>query len=182
MAQAWRGRAPPGVPMTDSIRATLAALQPLLGHWEGRGRAQFPTIPPHEYVETLRFSTEADRDHIHFEQRARHRPLGAAAFGPSHWESGFLRVTTPGVVEWTNAQDSGRLEVAHLALTVEPDALRLVGETSHFLNDPRMVRARRSMVLRGDSLRYQLEIATTRVAALTGHLVAELQRVGAPPT
>jgi hypothetical protein len=164
--------------MTDSIASTLAALRPLLGHWEGSGRAEFPTIPLHEYVETLHFSTEADRDHIHFEQRARHRPIGAAAFGPSHWESGFLRVTVPGVVEWTNAQDNGRLEVAQLAVTVESDGLHLVGETSHFLNDPRMVRARRVIVLRGESLRYQLEMATTRVGTLTGHLVAELRRVG----
>jgi len=164
--------------MTESVASTLAALQPLLGHWKGTGRAEFPTIPPHEYVETLHFSTEADRDHIHFEQRARHRPIGATAFGPSHWESGFLRVRAPGIVEWTNAQDNGRLEVAQLSITVEPDGLHLVGDTSHFLNDPRMVRARRVIVLRGDTLRYQLEMATTRVGALTCHLVAELRRVG----
>jgi hypothetical protein len=163
--------------MTDSIGATLMALRPLLGHWEGGGRAEFPTIPPHEYTETLRFSTEADRDHIHFEQRARHRPLGAAAFGPSHWESGFLRVTAPGVVEWTNVQDNGRLEVAQLTVTVGLDALQLVGETTHFFNDPRMLRARRAIVLRGETLRYQLEMVTTRVGVLTGHLMAELRRV-----
>jgi hypothetical protein len=163
--------------MTDSVESTLAALRPLLGHWEGAGRAEFPTIPPHEYVETLAFATEADRDHIHFEQRARHRPVGAAAYGPSHWESGFLRVTAPSVVEWTNVQDNGRLEVAQLAVTITPDGLQLVGETTHFLNDPRMLRARRVIVLSGNTLRYQLEMATTQVAALTGHLIAVLTRV-----
>lgn len=162
---------------TDTIKATLLALQPLLGTWEGGGRAEFPTIPPHEYTEILRFVTEADREQIHFEQRARHRPLGAAAYAPSHWESGFLRVTAPGVVEWTNAQDNGRLEVVRLSVTVGPGGLELAGETAHFLNDPRMVRARRVLRLRGDMLHYTLEMATTKVGALTGHLVGELRRV-----
>ena len=166
--------------MTDTIDSTRAALRPLLGHWQGGGRAEFPTIPPHEYLETLHFSTEADRQHIHFEQRARHRPIGAAQYGPSHWESGFLRVTAPGIIEWTNVQDNGRLEVAQLAATVTPDGLHLEGETTHFLNDPRMIRARRVLVLRGETLSYQLAMATTRVAALTGHLRAELRRVGTP--
>ncbi len=160
----------------DGCAATLAALQPLLGHWEGGGRAEFPTIAPHEYVESLDFTTEAGRDHIHFEQRARHRPVGTGAYGPSHWESGFLRVITPGGVEWTNVQDNGRLELARLALTVTPDGLRLEGETLQFLNDPRMIRARRVLVLSGETLRYQLEIVTTRVETLTTHLNAELHR------
>jgi hypothetical protein len=164
--------------MTDTVDSTFAALRPLLGDWEGGGRAEFPTIPAHEYVETLRFSTEADRDHIHFEQRARHRLIGSGAYGPSHWESGFLRVTGPRIVEWTNVQDNGRLEVAHLAAMVTPEGLRLVGETTHFLNDPRMIRARRVIVLSGATLRYQLDMATTRVGTLTGHLVAELRRTG----
>jgi THAP4-like, heme-binding beta-barrel domain len=163
--------------MTDRIESTLAALRPLLGHWEGGGRAEFPTIAPHEYVESLDFITEADRDHIHFEQRARHRPVGTDAYVPSHWESGFLRVTTPGVVEWTNVQDNGRLEVARLALTVTHDGLRLEGETVHFLNDPRMIRARRVLVLSGETLRYQLEMVTTRVETFITHLNAELHRV-----
>jgi hypothetical protein len=164
--------------MTDIMDSTLAALRSLLGHWEGGGRAEFPTIPPHEYVEMLHFSTEADRQHIHFEQRARHRPIGSAAYGPSHWESGFLRATAPGIIEWTNVQDNGRLEVAQLVATITPDGLHLEGETTHFLNDPRMIRARRVIVLSGETLRYQLAMATTRIGALTGHLIAELQRVG----
>jgi hypothetical protein len=167
--------------MTDTIDSTLAALRPLLGHWEGRGRAEFPTIPPHEYVEELHFSTEADRQHIHFEQRARHRPIGTSAYGPSHWESGFLRVTAPGIVEMTNAQDNGRLEVVRLTATVTPEGLHLAGETTHFLNDPRMDRARRVIVLSGETLRYRLEMATTRVGELTGHLVAELRLAGLGP-
>lgn len=162
--------------MTTSIESTLAALRPLLGLWEGGGQAGFPTIGAYEYVERLHFTTEPDRDAIHFEQRARHRPVGTETYGASHWESGFLRVPAPGVVEWTNAQDNGRLEVARLVLTVEPEGLLLAGDTTHFLNDPRMLKARREIRVQGDTLRYRLEMATTRVDALTVHLTAELRR------
>lgn len=164
--------------MTASVESTLAALRPLLGRWEGGGRAEFPTIPSHEYVETLHFSTEGGRDHIHFEQRARQRPVGTQVYGPSHWESGFLRVKVPGRVEWTNVQDNGRLEVAQLVVTVTREGLLLAGDTTHFLNDPRMMRARREIRVSGDRLQYRLSMATTRVGVLTGHLSAELRRVG----
>lgn len=164
--------------MLDSLEATFAALRPLLGRWEGTGRAAFPTIPPHEYVETFRVSGEPDRLHLHFEQRARHRPVGTDTYGPSHWESGFLRVIAPGTVELTNAQDNGRLEVARLTVEERPDALTLRGATTRFLNDPRMVAAERLITVTPAELHYTLRMATTQVPGLTGHLEATLRRVG----
>jgi hypothetical protein len=44
-------------------------------------------------------------------------------------------------------------------------------------NDPRMISSRRMFELDGDTLRYEMEMHTTKVERLTPHLKISLQRV-----
>jgi THAP domain-containing protein 4 len=159
-----------------TIHPDLAALAPLLGRWSGTGVARFPTIATHDYREELIFTPDPERPLIHFEQRAHQAPAGSDGWTASHWESGFLRPIEPGVVELTNAQDSGRLEIQRLSVTGQPGGLVLDGTAVGLFNDPRMVSARRRFEVRGDQLTYQVIMATTMVAAPAVHLEARLRR------
>ena len=156
--------------------ATLETLRLLCGAWHGTGRASFPTIGEHEYREQLRVEADPNRPLVFYEQRADHRPVGASAYGESHWEAGFLRVTGPGHLQLTNAQGNGRLEVLDLTLTPLDGGFRLEGAATGQFNDPRMKAAFRRYELKGDTLTYVVEMSTDRVATRTQHLAAELRR------
>jgi len=45
-------------------------------------------------------------------------------------------------------------------------------------NDPRMVSSARRFELEGDTLRYEMEMQTTKVKSMTQHLKIELHKVG----
>lgn len=159
----------------------LTALRLLLGSWRGTGSAKFPTIPTFEYTEVLRFELDAERPLIHYEQRATQRRLDEPNWTASHWESGFLRPVEPDVIEITNAQDSGRLEILRMKLTLQPQGLVLEGASLGLFNDPRMVTSARRFELSGDRLDYVVRMSTTKIAELTPHLRATLTRVPNTP-
>ena len=161
--------------MSD-IAATLEALRLLCGAWHGDGRASFPTVGEHEYRERLRVEADPVRPLLFYEQRAEHRPVGTAEPRGFHWESGFFRVTGPGLVQLSNSQNNGRLEVLDLVLVPHEGGFRLEGAATGQFNDPRMKAAFRRYELRGDTLRYVVEMATDHVATRTQHLAAELRR------
>lgn len=161
----------------QSIHPDIRALLPLIGTWRGEGHAAFPTIASFEYREELRFELDPQRPLIHYEQRARHRETGSGPWMPSHWESGFLRPTEAGGVEMTNAQDGGRLEILRFTVEVLAGGVRLAGEATQLINDPRLVRTRREIEVRGDELCYTVSMQTTRVAQPEVHLRARLSRL-----
>ncbi len=152
-------------------------LEPLVGRFRGTGRGQFPTIVTFDYRETLELVRDRERPLIHYVQRAEHRHAGDSAWVPSHWESGFLRPVSERTVEMTSAQDGGRLEQLRLDVSVADGVLVLDGSSMALVNDPRLVRTHRRIELRGDRLSYRVSMATTRVAELTHHLEAQLERV-----
>lgn len=154
-------------------------LQPLLGCWTGGGRGKFPTIPSFEYLDRIQFVADAGRPLIHYEQFTRQRPDGHAADEPSHWESGFLRPVAGGILEISNAQDGGRVEVLRGPIAVAGSRLELELESVLLGHDARLVRTRRRFTVEGDRLRYEVEMHTTRVPELVLHLKAELVRVPA---
>jgi hypothetical protein len=160
----------------DEAQPDIRALTPLLGTWTGTGQANFPTIAAFEYREELRFELDPQRPLIHYEQRATHRELGATSWSASHWESGFLRPVEAGAIEMTNAQDGGRLEILRFTVSLLPQGLRLVGHSTHLINDPRLVRTQRDIEVRGDELSYTVSMQTTRVSEVLVHLRARLVR------
>ena len=149
----------------------------LEGTWRGEGRGEFPTIRSFTYRETLIFE-RPDEATLFYIQRTERRPADGGPFANSHWESGFIHALATGEVEAANVQIGGRGEV--LAGHIEQDGrlIRLVLRSTAETNDARMVATARLFEIDGDTLRYEMDMATTRVRELTRHVFATLRRVG----
>ena len=150
-------------------------LHALLGHWSGTGRGEFPTIQPFEYLETLRFATDG-RPLVHYEQKTERRRAGESDYLPSHWESGFIRLSPDGQIELTCAQNGGRLERLTGYIEETKTGLTLHLKSADFLNDPRMLETSRTITIEGDRLHYTQKMHTNAVEALTFHIEANLER------
>ena len=150
-------------------------LQLLIGEWSGTGRGEFPTIEPFEYLETIRFSSDG-RPFLHYEQKTKRRSMGQTDYIPSHWESGFIRLLPNGEVELVNVQGGGRLERLTGSLEPTQTGMILRLQSTAFLNDPRMLKTSRTIILEGDTLHYTQDMHTTAVPQPAQHLEARLNR------
>lgn len=151
----------------------MQALKPLLGVWVGEGQGQYPTIDSFRYSERLEFVLHPEREIISYEQRA---TLEDGT--PSHWEAGVVRLVEDTMVEISNAQDSGRVEVLKGPVEFIESGLRLVLDHTVLRNDERMVQTRRVIEIAGDRLHYEVQMATTTTdePVLQTHLEAKLTR------
>ena len=148
----------------------------LEGTWRGDGRGQFPGVTSFDYRETLIF-TRRDEKLLAYEQRAQKLYDGQTEYLQSHWENGFISILENNDLQLVNIQIGGRNEV--LVGTIESlDAVIRVHFVSKALNnDPRMMSSARTFELEGDTLRYEMEMQTTKVAESTPHLKITLQRI-----
>lgn len=155
--------------MSAPLHPNLAPLAGLLGTWEGRGRGEYATIEPFEYLETTTFG-HAGKPFLAYAQRTTAADDGR----PLHVESGYLRVPEPGRIELVVAHPSGHVEVAvgelagttlHLRSTVVVGTDTAKSVTS----------LERTLELDGDVLRARLSMAAVD-QPLQGHLTAELRR------
>jgi hypothetical protein len=162
--------------MSEEIRPSTQVLDLLEGTWRGNGRGGYPTVTSFDYHETLVF-TRRDEKTLAYEQRAQKRYDGQTEVLQSHWENGFISILENGDLQLVNIQIGGRSEI--LVGTVEElDALFLIHFASKTLsNDPRMVSSARTFELEGDTLRYDMEMQTTKVNQSTPHLKITLQRI-----
>lgn len=160
---------------TSALTGALAALQPLLGAWQGIGEGRYPTILPFAYAEELTFAAQDGRAALWYEQRTwKLAPDGTRA-APSHWETGFLRLTADGQIEIVNAQASGRSEVLRGTLTADPLVIAVASVALG--NDDRMQATTRRFTLADDTLRYEQTMATTAVPEMQFHVAAVLTRM-----
>jgi len=152
-----------------------AVFELLEGTWTGHGRGQFPGVTSFDYRETLTF-TRRDEKILAYEQRTQKLYDGQTEWLESHWESGFIRILENSELEWTSAQ-IGRTEVltGHTEPMRNPFRIHFVSKT--ITNDPRMVSSARTFELEGDTLHYEMEMHTTKVAKSAPHLKITLQRV-----
>ena len=148
----------------------------LKGTWRGEGRGGYPTVTSFDYRETLVF-TRRDEKTLAYEQRAQKRYDGQTEYLESHWENGFISILENDDLQLVNIQIGGRSEI--LDGTIESlDAIFRVHFVSKTLsNDPRMVSSARTFELEGDTLRYEMEMQTTKVNQSTPHLKIALQRI-----
>ena len=148
----------------------------LEGTWRGEGRGGYPTVTSFDYRETLVF-TRRDEKTLAYEQRAQKRYDGQTEYLESHWENGFISILENDDLQLVNIQIGGRSEI--LVGTIESlDAIFRVHFVSKTLsNDPRMVSSARTFELEGDTLRYEMEMQTTKVNQSTPHLKIALQRI-----
>jgi len=146
----------------------------LQGTWAGQGRGGFPTVTTFDYRETLTF-TRRDEKTLAYEQRAQKRYDGQTVWLESHWENGFIRILESGELELVSAQ-IGRSEVLIGSIESVGAMFRIHYVSKSIMNDPRMVSSARTFELEGDSLRYEMEMKTTKVNQPTPHLRIVLQR------
>jgi len=153
---------------------TRDVLRRLVGRWEGAGRGEFPTIAPFEYREILDVTEPIFDEVFHYRQQTWRIEDGVEV--ASHIETGFIGVTADGAVEILNAQGTDRVE----ALRGEPvfHGTELVIEMKSLVlaHDDRMIRSWRTLRLAGDSLGYEMAMATTAVPEGAPHLTAHLTR------
>lgn len=126
-------------------------------------------------MDLLRFEVDESYPQLHYEQRT----WLLADDQPSHWESGFMRVLEGGVLELSNAQSGGRVEVLRGRATVDGKGeLTLELDSLALGNDPRLRRTRRLIRVRGDTLHYVqwMTTWTTETPKLLEHLEARLRR------
>ena len=162
--------------MNDKSTTSSPLFNLLEGTWIGEGRGGYPTVTSFDYRERLIF-TRRDEKTLAYEQRAQKRYDGQNEWLESHWENGFIRILENDELELVNAQSSGRGEI--LVGTIETlDALiRIHFVSKTITNDPRMISSARTFELEGDSLRYEMEMQTTKVNQLTPHLKIALQHI-----
>ena len=161
--------------MNDLFKTSIQVLDQLEGTWKGEGRGYFPAVTSFDHRDRLTF-TRRDEKTLAYEQRAQKRYDGQTEWLESHWESGFIRVLESGELELVSAQ-IGRAEV--LVGTIEAlDAMfRIHFVSKSIMNDPRMLSSTRTFELDGDTLRYEMEMHTTKVDQSTPHLIIALQRI-----
>ena len=148
----------------------VAPLAFLLGTWRGEGQGRYPTIAGFAYGEEIAF-THVGKPFLAYRQRTwaldDQRPL--------HAETGYLRRTADGVLEWLLVHPTG---IAEIELgRQEGTTLRL--RSSDVVATPtakRVDELTRELVVEGDELRYELHMAAVG-QPLTFHLSATLRRV-----
>lgn len=161
------------MPTLSTISTQLFAL--IEGTWTGNGRGQFPTVTSFGYRETLVF-TRRDEKILAYEQRIQKLYDGQSEWLESHWENGFIRILESGELELTSAQ-IGRTEVLAGTIEATKDMIRIHFVSKAITNDPRMISSARTFELEGDTLRYEMEMHTTKVDQSTPHVKIVLQRV-----
>ena len=150
-------------------------LRHLVGHWVGRGVADFPTIERVDYSEELRIDWDAGREVLVYEQ------LAVLADGsPSHRESGFLEVLDSGEVQLWNVQNNGRSEVLRGSASWDAleNELTLELRSVAFANDERMLESRRLWRADAHRLHYEMRMMTTTTdrPEVLQHLQCDLER------
>ena len=147
----------------------------LAGTWTGEGRGEFPGVTSFDFRATLLFTRRDDKS-LAYSQQAQKRYDGQTEWRTSHWESGFIRVFENGALELISAQ-IGRSEILIGSIELLDKIVRIPFVSKTIANDPRMISSRRMFELDCDTLRYDMEMHTTRVEQLTPHLKISLQRV-----
>src|SRR5262245_49531368 len=160
--------------MSDKLISSIQVLDQLEGVWKGEGRGYFPTVTSFDHRDTLTF-TRRDEKTLAYEQRTQKRYDGSIEWLESHWENGFIRILESGELEMTSAQVS-RVEVLMGRVETQDNITRIHFVSRTIANDPRMVSSSRTFELEGNTLRYEMEMHTTKVEQSTPHLKGALRR------
>jgi hypothetical protein len=161
--------------MNSTPKISIQSLDLLEGTWKGEGRGYFPTITSFDIRAVLTF-TRRDEKTFAYEQRAQKHYDGQTEWLESHWENGFIRILESGELEMTSAQ-IGRTEVLIGKIEMQDTLTRIHFASKTITNDPRMVSSARTFEVEGDSLRYEMEMQTTKVNESTPHVKIILQRM-----
>ena len=161
--------------MNNQSTTSSQVLDLLEGTWRGEGRGYFPGVTSFDTRVTLVF-TRRDEKTLAYQQQAQKRYDGQTEWLESHWESGFIRSFENEELELTSAQ-IGRVEVLIGSIELLDAMFRIHFVSKAITNDTRMISSARTFELEGDTLRYEMEMQTTKVNQSTPHLKITLQRI-----
>ena len=151
----------------------IAILAPLLGTWSGAGHGEYPTIDSFDYLEEVTFG-HVGKPFLTYGQRTRAEDDGR----PLHAETGYVRVPSPGRVEWILAHPTGVTEVQEGTLATNGSVLEmeLAATTIGLSHSAKDVTAlSRSLTIDGDVLSYRVQMGAVGIP-LRHHLAATLHR------
>ena len=148
----------------------------LTGKWRGFDMAVYPNIIPVSYSELLTCDYDKHKDLLSYSQFTQYTDPERNG-RTLHMESGFIRKSDSGVVELSNSQNNGRVEVMMLDDTdLLAENIHLVFRSKLFGNDPRMIISQREFIYSDNKLSYEMKMSTMKNTELTTHLKCELIR------
>ncbi len=155
------------------LHPDVALLAALLGTWSGEGTGEYPTIEPFGYTEEVTFS-HVGKPFLAYGQKTRALDDGR----PLHAETGYLRVPSPGRVEWILAHPTGITEIEEGTLTINGGTIEmeLIATTIGLTSTAKEVTAlARSIRVDDDDLTYTLRMGAVG-QPVQHHLTATLHR------
>ncbi|SDB79942.1 protein of unknown function [Raineyella antarctica] len=153
------------------LTANLVPLADLVGTWTGQGTGEYPTIEPFGYHEEITFAF-VGKPFLVYSQRT--RGMDGA---PLHMETGYLRHTGAGHLEFVLAQPTGQAELAEGNLVASDDGLvlELTARVWSASTAKDVSASRRTYRLVGDTLSSSFDMAAVG-QPMARHLTSELVR------
>jgi len=155
------------------LHPDVALLAALVGSWAGQGAGEYPTIEPFHYLEEITFG-HIGKPFLTYSQRTKSTDDGR----PLHGETGYVRVPSPGRVEWILAHPTGVTEIEEGTFSVGESTIEmdLMASAIGLSDSAKHVSALcRSIRIDGDELTYTLRMAAVG-RPLQHHLAATLHR------
>jgi len=150
-----------------------ALVSALIGTWEGNGTGDYPTIEPFTYREETTFSARGDHPALLYEQRTWRQTSDGEVV--SHWETGFLRLSSDHSATMINAQ-GGRAETMIGTWQRRNNKWRIELTSTAYAGDKRTVKSTRTLTFDDVSLTYEMLMETTATGSMSLHLTADLTK------